>query len=642
MREVVIKIRLGSGGDRPAELFEREGGKLTSVGVPGTMRLTDEELARYEGLLSGNTPPAGLRAEGEALYLKLRGALGQPLDDLLNGEQARIFLDLEHDLHRLPWEVMIWRKPTDTGGSVATWVSLAHHVCRVIRPDWASAPQQPQGPLRVLIAIGRDDASVEAGKEEEEIRRRVQCSQRTVDIETITPRGIDELYDRIKEFVPHVLHFIGHGSSDGEARLEFQGWDLTSTNVTSYVGRDNLNKWRPGLVFLNACRTASASGQSAAMAGAFLANGASASIAMQGNIRGKAAGTLAGVFYEKLACGIPVNEALSLARGVVQQKYDYKEATYPALTLRCRPRATLPSFLPLDDDYRLRQNTCRLLPWLSVFVNQVKPRRDLCGSFWPFHDSELQRRFVLLRGHEGFGKTLLSAWALDLSLRLGHRVRYIRVGAGRDGVDYIRVLRLIWGLEQPDFVSPLTDPLPHNPDLVRLLERSKDTGVYLPFRQALAEMSAQRPLTIVLDEFDMKMDYGSFWTLWEHLFVPLATGDVFKNVHLMLVLNEKEYLDYKIDEEVISRPQLQIPGRKEIKLDMLGAEEFIDRFREYLYFRSEEFRRDDMVQFVDIWVAKLDDSIKKQNNRMVLSVAQFEDLVDKFSKVTLVDIEKVN
>lgn len=638
MKEVMIKIGAADNGGYPVELFERDGDHFNPLGALGTLELTAAELSSFAQLLPGPTPAPALWVEGGALYDKLRAALGPPLDDVMNGKAARIYLDLgAPELHSVPWETMVWQKAT-AFGSVQTWVSQAHHLCRVFKPDWTARPPETQGPLRILIAIGvpaGDD--VKAEEEEQEIRRRTQPSQRTVDIETIRPLDRAALYNKIKDFIPHVLHFIGHATST-PPELNFQGWVWRAGEVTADVGRYNLNGWTPGLTFLNACRTAGGAGQLAPMAGAFLDSGARAAVAMQGNIKGLAAGTLAGVFYEKLAAGVAINEALSAARGEVAQCCGYKEAAYPALTIRLAPEATLPPFECLGEDYRQRVNTCELLPRLTVFVNQEEPRRDLCRNFWPFRPADLRQRFVLLRGDSGYGKTVLSAWMLDLSLRVGHRVRYVKVASGK-GIDYIEILKLIWKARLPGIDSPLMDPLPIKDEkLAEQLESSKgtkDTAVYGPFLQALADVAKDRPLTIVLDEFKKSMDIGSFWTLWEHLFVPLA-GQQFKNINLVLVLGDDDYKEYEIEQQLRDRPELKV-SKKEIRLRPLDRDEFVKRFGEYLYFRSERFRDQELREHIDRMARA-----STANEQQPLSVARFEEKAKHLAAFMGLDIGELN
>jgi hypothetical protein len=255
------------------------------------------------------------------------------------------------------------------------------------------------------------------------------------------------------------------------------------------------------------------------------------------------------------------------------------------------------------------------------------------GNFWPIRAADLQHRFVILLGDVGFGKTMLGAWMLDLSLRLGHRVRYVKVASEVGGVDYIKILQLIWGVNKPGLSSPLTDPLPVvNPDLEALLASSKDTSVYAVFRQALAETSKERPVTIVLDEFKNSMDTGSFWTLWENLFVPLAAPE-FQHVHLVLALGDDEYSGYRIDDVLKARPELRIP-RKDIRLERLDEKEFIERFLEYLYFRSKSFR-DEEIRGTIIGMVKA--SVK--NDKNPLTVARLEEKTIKVAGALELELE---
>jgi hypothetical protein len=93
------------------------------------------------------------------------------------------------------------------------------------------------------------------------------------------------------------------------------------------------------------------------------------------------------------------------------------------------------------------------------------------------------------------------------------------------------------------------------------------------------------------------MDFGSFWRLWEHLFGPIARGEV-RNVGLVLVLGEDDYAEYRIDGELESRPELKVP-KKEIRLKPLPPKEFAERFGEYLYYRDEKFRAQNVQEAIE-------------------------------------------
>ena len=411
----------------------------------GTFRLSAELLA-LTNLLSGNEPASAITEKGLELYEPLDAALGAPLQQVLAGARSVIHFDLgpSEDLRGLPWESLSWRQ--DVGGAEITRrVRATHDICRDDnKMTWDVAPEMSKGPLRLMIATGEASGIGEC-EEVTEIRRRVQPNECAVDILEIKPAERLVLYKEIKRFRPHVFHFIGHGETNA---LNFGKWDWTSERLED-VGAIALEGWKPCLVFLNACRSAQA-GESltfaklAPLCSLFLLKGAQAAIAMQGDIKGAAAGTLAGVFYENLAAGCPIHEALSQARADVETAFDEKQACYPALMLRCPSGAALPCFHPLTEDYRSRVRHCDILPKLRVFVNQVKPRRDIYGSLWPYRSKQPPEPFILLRGSSSCGKTMLAGALLDLAMRLGHSVRYVDLGL-EPTVDHVSVLTRIWG-----------------------------------------------------------------------------------------------------------------------------------------------------------------------------------------------------
>jgi len=586
-------------------LQRRDNGAFVSL-AKGMLALPTDTVADLQNLLPGAASDKQVFAAGKSLYARLSTAVGQQLGAVLDGAQVCLYLDLpKGELLKVPWEIMVWPASTPTG-ALACAVTRKHHLSRVYKPDWASTPPQHCGPLRVLILVGaEDDQAVQAELELQQIRRRIQAAQRTIDIEVFVPSEKQLLYDKLKEFRPQVLHFSGHAEYDPPA-LAFEGWSWTADEVLADVGHDPVGGWKPRLVLLNACRTASGATGSGSMAGAFMMN-ASAVVAMQGDIDGRAAGILAGVFYERLATDMPVNEALSYARQAIGSAQQVKQAALPALTTLCPPPCVLASFHRLDATYQTRVPQCEFFPRFAVFVNQVKARRVLCDSFWPRQQSNAPRRFVLLRGDPKFGKSLLGAWLLDLSLRMGHHARYVSFSR-QSAVSCIKVLDLIWHGEQQAMDSPLNDPLPPLPsELATQLCSSKDPAVYTPFREELLKVSSQRPVTIVIDQIQRKIDPGGFWTLWKNLFIPLARNDL-PGVNLVLVLSQEDYAGYDIELELRNRPELRITFT-DVVLEGMTDVEFMERFCEYAYFRDPHFREqeyyDDLSRLVTLALRKI-------------------------------------
>src|SRR5438034_6908302 len=94
MKEVVIKIDPAAGGSYPVQLLELKNGALSQSGPPGNTTLAPAVLLRLADVLTGNTPPAGLEAEGRALHAVLSQALGADLQDLLDGPECSIYLHI--------------------------------------------------------------------------------------------------------------------------------------------------------------------------------------------------------------------------------------------------------------------------------------------------------------------------------------------------------------------------------------------------------------------------------------------------------------------------------------------------------------------------------------------------------------------
>jgi CHAT domain-containing protein len=577
----------------PTTLFQRKGATLSPI-VNGTLHLSAAEIAEAARVLPGASSEAEVARSGSMLYQKLQGALSRNLDSVVNGATAQIHLQLPlGDLHSVPWEAMVWQKP-GFAGTTASWVSQSHQLCRVFEPDWSAEAPATRGPIRILLAIGasRDD-TINAAGEVEEIRRSLQVVHRTIDVDEIWPASKEELYERIRKFQPHVLHFIGHATGV-PAELDFNTWSWTATAVSGHVGKAILNNWVPCLVFLNACRTATLEGSCTPMAGAFLQGGAKAALAMQGDIAGEEAGRLAGSFYAYVGNGVTINDALLTARQALAQSNKYKQAAMPALVLRLAPAVALPLFPAMDHSYTMRASTCDLLPALSSFMNQVESRRRIYGALWP--PAPPPKTFVLIRGETGFGKTVLSTWVLDLGLRLGHRVRYVSLAESRGAVDYRRILALIWGEGAARSNSPLRDPLDAPADQ-KLLASLTDTAipvdvVYGSFRLSLIEAAKLRPLTIVLDDFDRRMDKGSFWYLWKNLFVPIGRGAV-PNVNLVVALREEEIQEFDFEgpngELKLRREELWVPCQQ-VSIPAVERDEFVEQLPRYLSFLHEDLR----------------------------------------------------
>jgi ABC-type branched-subunit amino acid transport system substrate-binding protein/CHAT domain-containing protein len=115
----------------------------------------------------------------------------------------------------------------------------------------------------------------------------------------------------------HILHFIGHGHfSDGEGKIIFEGERGRGLSIPANQLRLALQRDTTLLVFLNACDTARGDSQDylSNFAYKLAVTGIPAIVAMQFKITDDAAIQFAKTFYERIATGEPIDEAVTEAR----------------------------------------------------------------------------------------------------------------------------------------------------------------------------------------------------------------------------------------------------------------------------------------------------------------------------------------
>ena len=225
-------------------------------------------------------------------------------------------------LHRLPWE-LLYR------ADAKEWIARDRRtpIVRYLAVDHpAKLPPVPR-PLRLLVVMANPRGSVPLDLESE--RRNLEKLWRqhaAVEVEilprpeeTTTLRNVRETLReaelRGEDF--HVLHFMGHGHIDpatGEGRLDFEdeagendavsGADLADVLVDVSGVR---------LVVLNACHSGemNRANPAAGVATSLVRGGMPAVIAMQTAITDRAAAAFSRELYHVLACGEPLDAAVT-------------------------------------------------------------------------------------------------------------------------------------------------------------------------------------------------------------------------------------------------------------------------------------------------------------------------------------------
>jgi hypothetical protein len=351
-------------------------------------------------------------------------------------------------LAAIPWELL---------HSAAASLFQSQYACcmRSTDPVPRSRPDPGQIRIRVLLINGADpmDPRIQAEDETSGIESALEAYEHAFDVETIrtatpgAPIGVNTLEDKIREFAPHVLHFIGHSEAAGGG----QPAALLLHDGAHYVRWTTLQiaNFLPGiptlpLAYLNACRTQQqgplanhVAAPAYSLAEAFLRRSL-AVIAMQYDVRGPAAALCARIFYGQLATNSTVDQAICAARHKLTGDFgaESREPYLPALVIRVRPEHIL-RLRPGDGQLTREDVETHVSPLAKHFVNHTLKRREVYDYL--FDKPQDERRAVLVLGDDGVGKSWLIKWTLYCLVLRGIRVHYI--GQVKD--NWLEILRQI-------------------------------------------------------------------------------------------------------------------------------------------------------------------------------------------------------
>lgn len=169
---------------------------------------------------------------------------------------------------------------------------------------------------------------------------------------------LSELSDAIKKRIPHIVHFIGHGregelalvkSSDEDDYDETIASNIPQTRwINSKAFRNLFSTPKPRLIFLHACKGAVATSQEgfSSIARELAYAEIPAVVAMQYNISNRDAGKFAKRFYEELANGRDIDEAVKEGRlelGQVYPQWAHPRFGTPVVYMQSNSAMVLPT-----------------------------------------------------------------------------------------------------------------------------------------------------------------------------------------------------------------------------------------------------------------------------------------------------------
>jgi hypothetical protein len=257
------------------------------------------------------------RGEIESIY---RTSLGHAR---AQGKGLRIRLCLEPpELAAIPWEYLY-----DEVNDLFLGISPETPITRYIQIPEPTRSITIHPALRVLVVISNpvDLAEIglpdlDADKEKQVLKQALEkCEEEgLVQLEFLDHAIASEIREKLRQYQPHVFHFIGHGVFEGHAGYlvieddDFR-WRLINDRTFRefFLGSDCTK-----LVILNACQSATTSSTQpmVGLAHNLVRRGMPAVVAMQYSIHNDTAIRFSREFYRALVVGLPVDTAISEAR----------------------------------------------------------------------------------------------------------------------------------------------------------------------------------------------------------------------------------------------------------------------------------------------------------------------------------------
>ena len=310
--------------------------------------LAVQALERAQALREGMPTLDDVEALGEVLFEAL---LPRPVRDAyryLEGKAAehsvlRLLLEIgPTELQRLPWECTYdrWRRD---------WVGRSERSCLVRLVEEQSAVTPRSGRLAVVVAMSRPldlgpFAAEEEWKQLSAVLKRLEAEGRA----TLVPTGggPGEVQEALRAG-PDVFHFIGHGGIENGV----PGLYLDDGGSGYFLGANDLkNKYfaplptgesHLQLVVLSACLTAATPHTEECSSLAYaLAGRAAAVVAMQYPVSSEGAGAFDVALYARLAEGMPLDEAISVAAATLIGEKRRDQLDWLAPVVVVTPQAT--------------------------------------------------------------------------------------------------------------------------------------------------------------------------------------------------------------------------------------------------------------------------------------------------------------
>jgi tetratricopeptide (TPR) repeat protein len=297
------------------------GGQFRGPASPSEQVIRDFGSCLFRGIF---VEPGPIRD----VYSQSKGIVGSDSEEV----ELRIKLRITTpELASLPWEYLY------DDNDMPQFLSLKLPVVRYFEWTGSTRRMEVKGPLRILGMIANPASSEWPRLDEPAERRRISQAvdplerDGRIHFEWVTGGTGTDLMTKLMEGEWHVFHFIGHGgyedpsgaSGDDDTGFivlldEYGNPDkkFSSDLATLLVAQKKSLR----LAVLNCCESARTNvrSQLGSPAAALMRSGLPAVVAMQYKIGDKAAINLAEGFYRALSNNQPVDQAITAARGFIQ------------------------------------------------------------------------------------------------------------------------------------------------------------------------------------------------------------------------------------------------------------------------------------------------------------------------------------
>lgn len=255
------------------------------------------------------------------------------------GLRIRLRLRAVPELADLPWELIY-----DSSRNLFPLIAHDRSLVRYLESSDPISPLVVRGPLEILVMASQPagTAALNAAKERAALRFELASLESACLIRVTEVEGgrLEDLRSSLRKSAFHVFHFIGHGYFSepiDEGGLVFEDKTHRPHDVSAQMLGNILSGFSSlRLAVLNCCESARTSLKDpySGTAQTLIQQGLPAVVAMQFEVTDDAAIKFAGEFYKGLAEGLPVDAAVSLARGHIFSTGNPLEWATPAVFMR--------------------------------------------------------------------------------------------------------------------------------------------------------------------------------------------------------------------------------------------------------------------------------------------------------------------